>query len=58
MASGLVTKQRSERMSVTRRLTSSGMVMSKLRSPASTCASGRPILAATSAAAVVEFTSP
>ncbi len=34
------------------------MVRSKLRSPASTCATGIPSFAATSAAATVEFTSP
>ena len=39
-ASGLVTNSRSESRSVTRRLTSSGIVSSKLRRPASTCASG------------------
>ena len=45
-------------MSVTRRLTSSGIVTSKLRSPASTCATGMSSLAQTSAAARVELTSP
>ena len=45
-------------MSVTRRLTSSGIVASKLRRPASTCASGMSSLAQTSAAASVELTSP
>ena len=38
---------------MTRRLISSGMVLSKLRSPASTCASGTCSLAAASAAAIV-----
>ncbi len=38
--------------------TSSGMVMSPLRSPASTCPYGMSSLANTSAAASVEFTSP
>ncbi len=45
-ASGLVTNSRSDRTSVTRRLTSSGIVMSKLRSPASTWAIGMPRLGA------------
>ena len=40
------------------RLISSGMLRSKLRSPASTCATGRPIFTAVSAAASVELTSP
>ena len=56
--SGLVTNRRSESTSVTRRLISSGMVTSKLRRPASTCATGTSSLAHTSAAARVEFTSP
>ena len=43
---------------MTRRLISSGMVRSKLRRPASTWASGICSLAATRAAATVEFTSP
>ena len=57
-ASALVAKSRSESRSVTRRLTSSGIEGSKLRSPASTWASGICSLAATSAAATVELTSP
>ena len=56
--SGLVTKRRSESTSVTTRLISSGIVRSKLRSPASTWASGRCAFEATIAAARVEFTSP
>jgi hypothetical protein len=44
--------------SVTRRLISSGMVRSPLRSPASTCAVRTPSFAATTLAASVEFTSP
>ena len=44
--------------SVTMRLISSGIVRSKLRRPASTCATRMPSLAATSAPASVEFTSP
>jgi hypothetical protein len=48
---------RSANLSVTRRLISSGIVRSKLHSPASTCAIRVPSFAAKSAAAV-EFTSP
>jgi len=44
--------------SVTTRLTSSGMRMSKLRSPASTWATGIQSLAATTLQASVELTSP
>jgi hypothetical protein len=40
------------------RLTSSGMLQSRLRSPASTCASRAPDFAVTSAQPRVEFTSP
>ena len=58
MASGEVTKRRSHSWSVSRRLISSGIVLSKLRSPASTCASGTPSLAPARAAPTVEFTSP
>jgi hypothetical protein len=43
--SGAVTKRGSERRSVTRRLTSSGIVGSKERRPASTCATGTRSLA-------------
>jgi hypothetical protein len=53
-----VTRHSAESWSVIRRFTSSGMVMSKLRSPASTWATGMCSLAATRAAAIVEFTSP
>ena len=56
--SGAVTKSGSLSRSVTRRLTSSGMVGSKERRPASTCATGMSSLAHTSAAASVELTSP
>ncbi len=51
-------KQKRERMSVTMRFVSSGIVRSKLRSPASTCATGTSSFAATSEHASVEFTSP
>ena len=51
-------KSSRERRSVTTRLTSSGMRMSNERRPASTCASGTPSLAATSAPASVELVSP
>jgi len=44
--------------SVTMRLISSGIVRSKLRRPASTCATGICNLTAAKAAAIVEFTSP
>ena len=44
--------------SVTIRFSSSGIVRSKLRSPASMWATGTRILAAVSAAATVELTSP
>ena len=44
--------------SVTSRLISSGIVRSKLRNPASRCATGSKSFFATSAAAAVEFTSP
>ena len=47
-----------ESWSVTRRLTSSGIDMSPLRSPASRCTTGTAIFAAASAPASVEFTSP
>ena len=47
-----------ERRSVTTRLTSSGMRMSKERRPASTWARGTPSLAATRAPASVELVSP
>ena len=40
------------------RLTSSGIPRSNERSPASTCATGTPALAAASVAASVEFVSP
>ena len=58
IASGLVANSRSASRSVTIRLISSGIVRSKLRSPASTWASGMPSFAATRAAATVELTSP
>ena len=58
IASSLWMNRWSENWSVTMRLISSGIVRSKLRSPDSTCASGMPSLTATSAAAIVEFTSP
>ena len=51
-------EQRSASSSATIRLISSGIVRSKLRRPASTCATGIAELAATSAAASVELTSP
>ena len=51
--SGAVTKSGSASRSVTRRLTSSGIVTSKERSPASTWATGMSSLAQTSAAASV-----
>ena len=44
--------------SVSTRLISSGMPRSKLRSPASTCATGTPFFTATSVQASVELTSP
>ena len=53
-----VVNRRSEIWSVRMRLISSGIVRSKLRSPASTCATRTPSLAATSAQAIVELTSP
>ena len=43
---------------MSRRLISSGIVLSNERSPASTCASGTPSFAPASAAPIVEFTSP
>ncbi len=49
---------RSASRSVTMRLISSGIVRSRLRRPASTCAIGITSFAATSDAAIVEFTSP
>ena len=55
---GSVTKNQSEILSVTSRLISSGMVMSPLRSPASTCATGMFSFFATMEQASVEFTSP
>ena len=58
IASGEVANIRLDSWSVSRRLISSGIVTSKLRRPASTCAIGMPSLAATSPAATVEFTSP
>ena len=53
-----VVKSRSASWSVSSRLSSSGMPRSPLRRPASTCATGMPSLAAQSAAAMVELTSP
>src|SRR5665647_2873219 len=44
--------------SVSSRLSSSGILRSPLRRPASTCATGMPSLVAQSAAATVELTSP
>ena len=58
IASGDVTNSSEHSWSVSRLLISSGMVSSKLRSPASTCASGTPSLAPASDAPIVEFTSP
>ncbi len=58
LPAGSVVKSRSEIASVRMRLISSGMPRSKLRRPASTCATGRPSLTAVRAAATVEFTSP
>jgi hypothetical protein len=55
---GSVTKNQSLMASVTRRLISSGMPMSPLRRPASTCATAIPIFFATIEQASVEFTSP
>ena len=43
---------------MTTRLTSSGMAQSRLRRPASTCASSAPDFAVTRAQATVELTSP
>ena len=57
-ASGDGVHNRSATESVTIRLISSGIVRSKLRSPASRCATGRTNFLATIAAAMVEFTSP
>ena len=57
-ASRLVVKRRSASESVTNRLISSGIVRSKLRRPASTCATGISSFAATSVQAIVELTSP
>ena len=57
-ASGLWRKSHSAKRSATIRLTSSGIVMSKLRRPDSTWATGIPIFTAASAAARVELTSP
>ena len=53
-----VANSRSDTESVAMRLTSSGISRSKLRRPASTCATGMPSLTAVSAAASVELTSP
>ena len=50
--------RRLESRSVKTLFISSGMVQSLDRRPASTCATGMPCLAATSAHAIVEFTSP
>ncbi len=55
---GSVTKNQSLIASVTRRLISSGIAMSPLRSPASTCATGTCSFLATIEHASVEFTSP
>ncbi len=57
-ASSLWRKRYSANSSATIRLTSSGIVRSKLRRPDSTWASGMPILTAVSAVARVELTSP
>src|SRR6185503_2443864 len=57
-AAGSVTKKKSEIESVTMRLISSGIARSRLRSPASTCATGMPAFLATMAQASVELTSP
>ena len=57
-ASGEVQNSRSHSWSVSRRLISSGIVLSNERSPASTWASGTPSFAPASAAPTVEFTSP
>ena len=57
-ASSVVANSHVARPSVTTRLTSSGIVRSNERSPASTCATGTPSLAATTLHAMVEFTSP
>ena len=58
IASSLCRKSSSESASATIRLSSSGIVRSKLRRPDSTWATGMPILAAVIAAARVELTSP
>ncbi len=55
---GSVTNSQSLSASVRMRLISSGIVRSKLRNPASTCATGTNSLAATRAQASVELTSP
>jgi hypothetical protein len=57
-AAGSVMKSSSETASVRTRLTSSGMLRSKLRSPASTCATGIPSLTPARVAARVDVTSP
>ncbi len=54
----LVVKSRSVRWSVATRLISSGIVRSKERSPASTCATFTPSLLATNAQASVELSFP
>ncbi len=58
LADGSVVNSASLIRSVSIRLISSGMGRSRLRSPASTWATGIPSFTATSAAASVEFTSP
>ena len=58
IASGDVTNSSAHSWSVSRRLISSGIESSKLRSPASTWASGTPSFAAARAAPRVELTSP
>ena len=55
---GSLTSSRSLIASVSTRLISSGIERSKLRSPASTCATRTPSFTATSAQAIVLFTSP
>ena len=57
-ASSLCRKSSSEKRSATIRLTSSGIVRSKLRRPDSTWATGIPIFTAVRTAARVELTSP
>ncbi len=57
-ASGDEARRSSLTLSVTSRFTSSGIVQSRLRNPDSTWATRAGDLAATRAAAMVEFTSP